>query len=190
MQSHDRHHVGEGAADMVRKSTVGGRGGRQPNCHHTAVNNAPAQEHSSLDCPSTALEETMSELSKPDVTAVWMLTVPQHVQMLEHMNSLASAWMKRRQEALTSGLQACQQMAACQDPATAAKVCADWMGGSLHRIMADISDTRDHADKMAELSRSAMQAMSGQAAATMAAASEQVRAVAAAPAEASLRQAA
>jgi hypothetical protein len=134
----------------------------------------------------------MSELSKPDVTAVWTSAMPQHVQMLEHMNSLVTAWMKRRQEALTTGLEAAQKMAACQDPATAAKVYADWMGGSLNRIMADINDTREHADKMAELSRTALQAVSGQAAATMAAVSEQARAVTAAPAatEASLRQAA
>lgn len=135
----------------------------------------------------------MSEVSKPDVTAVWMSAMPQQVQILEHMNSLVGSWMKRRQEALTTGLQAAQQMAACQDPAAAAKIYADWMGGSLHRIMADIADTREHADKMAELSRTALQAMSGQAAATMAAVGEQARAVAAAPVaatEASLRQAA
>ncbi|MBN9091426.1 MAG: hypothetical protein J0J01_31290 [Reyranella sp.] len=135
----------------------------------------------------------MSEVSKPDVTAVWTSAMPQHVQMLEHMNSLVAAWMKRRQEALTTGLEAAQKMAACQDPATAAKVYADWMGGSLNRIMADINDTREHADKMAELSRTALQAMSGQAAATMAAVSEQARAASVAPAataEASLRQAA
>ena len=134
----------------------------------------------------------MSEVSKPDVTTVWTSALPQHVQMLEHMNSLSAAWMKRRQEALTSGLQAAQQMLACQDPATAAEVYADWMGGSLNRIMADISDTREHADRVAELSRTALQAMSGQAAATMAAVSEHARAVAAAPVaatEASLRHA-
>jgi hypothetical protein len=59
--------------------------------------------------------------------------------------------------------------------------------------MADINDTREHADKMAELSRTALQAMSGQAAATMAAVSEQARAAtvpATAATEASLRQAA
>lgn len=135
----------------------------------------------------------MSEVSKPDVTAVWTSAMPQQVRILEHMNSLMAGWMKRRQEALTTGLQAAQQMAACQDPATAAKVYADWMGGSLNRIMADISDTREHADKMAELSRDALQAVSGQAAATMAAASEHARAAVAAPVaatEASLRHAA
>jgi hypothetical protein len=135
----------------------------------------------------------MSEVPKTDVTAVWMSAMPQHVQMLEHMNSLMTAWMKRRQEALTTGLQAAQQMAVCQDPAAAAKVYADWMGGSLNRIMADINDTREHADKMAELSRTALQAMSGQAAATMVAVGEQARATVAAPmaaTEASLRQAA
>lgn len=135
----------------------------------------------------------MTEASKPDVTTVWTSAMPQHVQMLEHMNVLVAGWMKRRQEALTTGLEAAQKMAACQDPAAAAKVYADWMGGSLNRIMADINDTREHADKMAELSRTALQAISSQAATTMAAVSEQARAVAAAPvatAEASLRKAA
>jgi len=134
----------------------------------------------------------MSDVSKPDVTAVWTSALPQHVQMLEHMNSLMTAWMKRRQEALTTGLQAAQQMAACQDPATAAKLYADWLGGSLDRIRADISDTSEHAGKMAELSREALQAVSGEAAATLAAASEHARAAVAAAAatDASLRQAA
>ena len=135
----------------------------------------------------------MSEVSKTDVTAVWMSAMPQHVQILEHMNGLVAAWMKRRQEALTTGLQAVQQIAACHDPAAAAKVYADWMGGSLNRIVADINDTREHADRMAELSRSALQAMSGQAAATMAEVGEHARGAAAAPAqavEASLRHAA
>ena len=117
----------------------------------------------------------MSEESKPDVTAVWMSAMPQQFQMIEHMNSLMTGWMKRRQEALTSGLQAAQQIVACQDPATAARIYADWMGGSLSRIMADVNDAREHADKMAKLARGAVQTVSGQAAATMAAVGEQAR---------------
>ncbi len=118
----------------------------------------------------------MSEVSKPDVTAVWTTFVlPQQAAMVEEMNTLMSCWMKRRQEALETGLQTFQKMAASRDPTEAAKACADWMGGSLNRILADVTDARERSVRMVELSQKTVQALSGQAAATMAAVGEQAR---------------
>lgn len=101
----------------------------------------------------------MSEVPKPDVAAAFNAWMPQQSELLEQMNGLMSCWMKRRQEALETGLQAFQKMATCQDPASAAKVCADWMGGSMNRLLADVSDAREHSVKMMELGQKAYQAM-------------------------------
>lgn len=84
-------------------------------------------------------------------------TLPQQTAIVDEMNALMSGWMKRRQEALHTGLQALQTMATSRDPATAAKVCAEWMTGSLERIAADVRDVRDHSNRMAELGQQAMQ---------------------------------
>ena len=113
----------------------------------------------------------MTDQPKPETrTAVtWMIavppaaavdprqTLPQQTAMIDEMNALMTAWMKRRNEALHTGLQALQTMATCRDPAAAAKVCADWMGGSLERIAADVRDARDHSSRMAELGQQAWQ---------------------------------
>ena len=56
------------------------------------------------------------------------------VELFEGTNALITAWMKRRQEAVETGLAALQKMSAAQDPALAARICADWMGGSLNRM--------------------------------------------------------
>ena len=109
-------------------------------------------------------------------SAAWTFAVPQHAEMMASMNGLMSAWMARRQEALTTGLQALQKMAASPDPAAAGRVCADWMGGSLNRIAADLAEARAHAAKMAELSQRSWQTVSNQAAATMVAVAEQAHA--------------
>lgn len=84
-------------------------------------------------------------------------TLPQQTAIVDAMNALMSGWMKRRQEALHTGLQALQEMATSRDPATAARVCAEWMTGSLERIAADVRDVRDHSNRMAELGQQAMQ---------------------------------
>jgi len=101
----------------------------------------------------------MSEVPKLDIAAAFKTWMPQQSELFEEMNGLMAIWMKRRQEALETGLQAFQKMAACQDPASAAKVCADWMGGSMNRVLADISDAREHSVKMMELGQKAYQAM-------------------------------
>jgi hypothetical protein len=124
-------------------------------------------------------EETMSDTPKADIAADWKLVAPppqQQAELFEGMNALASAWMKRRQEALETGLEALQKMAACQDPAAAMRLYADWMAGSLSRIVADANDMREHTLKMMDVGQ---KTLSAQAATTMAAVGEQARAGAA-----------
>ena len=115
----------------------------------------------------------MSDSSKPETRTpvVWMLAVPgaaavdprqalpQQAAMVDGMNALMTAWMKRRQEALETGLQALQAMATCRDPAAAAQVCGDWLAGSLARIADDARDVREHGNRMAELGQQAWQTM-------------------------------
>ena len=79
------------------------------------------------------------------------------VELFEGTNALFTAWMKRRQEAVETGLAALQRMSASQDPALAARICADWMGGSLNRMLADFTDARDHSVRLLELGQKTMQ---------------------------------
>jgi hypothetical protein len=79
------------------------------------------------------------------------------VELFEGTNALVTAWMKRRQEAVETGLAALQKISASQDPALAARICADWMGGSLNRMLADFTDARDHSVRMVEFSQKTMQ---------------------------------
>ena len=79
------------------------------------------------------------------------------VELFEGTNALFTAWMKRRQEAVETGLAALQKMSAAQDPALAARICADWMGGSLNRMLADFTDARDHGVKLVEMGQKTMQ---------------------------------
>jgi hypothetical protein len=79
------------------------------------------------------------------------------VELFEGTNALITAWMKRRQEAVETGLAALQKMSAAQDPALAARICADWMGGSLNRMLADFTAARDHGVRMVELGQKTMQ---------------------------------
>jgi hypothetical protein len=79
------------------------------------------------------------------------------VELFEGTNALFTAWMKRRQEAVETGLAALQRMSASQDPALAARICADWMGGSLNRMLADFTDARDHSVRLLEFGQKTMQ---------------------------------
>jgi len=79
------------------------------------------------------------------------------VELFEGTNALITAWMKRRQEAVETGLAALQKISASQDPTLAARLCADWMGGSLNRILADMSDARDHGVRLVELGQKTVQ---------------------------------
>ena len=79
------------------------------------------------------------------------------VELFEGTNTLITAWMKRRQEAVETGLAALQKMSAAQDPALAARICADWMGGSLNRMLADFTDARDHSVRLVELGQKTVQ---------------------------------
>jgi hypothetical protein len=72
--------------------------------------------------------------------------------------------MKRRQEALETGLQAIQRMSTCKEPAAAARIWGEWVAGSMNRILGDISDAQDHAVKLVTLGQRTSQVMlSGQA---------------------------
>ena len=79
------------------------------------------------------------------------------VELFEGTNALFTAWMKRRQEAVETGLAALQTISASPDPALAARVCADWWSGSLNRILADMTDARDHSVRLVELGQKTVQ---------------------------------
>jgi hypothetical protein len=98
-------------------------------------------------------------LMPPSADLGQRLALPQHAELLDDMHHKMSAWMKRRQEALETGMHAFQKMAACKDPMAMAGIYAEWMSGSLNRIMADLHDARDHALKLVEVGQKASQTM-------------------------------
>jgi hypothetical protein len=131
----------------------------------------------------------MSDQPKTDFSTVFKFATPptqQQAELFEGMNALMSAWMKRRHEALETGLQALQKMSATQDPATAARICADWMGGSFNRLLADMSDAREHSLRLMELGQKSYQTLLSNQAAAVADATAKT----AAATETPLRQAA
>jgi len=125
------------------------------------------------------MSQTPKHPTRTDVTAAWTFAMPQQIEIFAAMNEFMAAWMKRRQEALDTGLEALRKMAASPDPATAGRICTDWMGGSMNRILADVSDARDQAGRMAEQGQRAYRTMLSDQAATMAAVGEQAKAQAA-----------
>lgn len=64
------------------------------------------------------------------------------------MTDYSSNWMKRRQEALETGLDALKRMSACKTPVEAALICSEWMSGSMTRILADLEDAQKATQSM------------------------------------------
>jgi hypothetical protein len=61
-----------------------------------------------------------------------------------------AAWMRRRQVALETGIDALTRMSACKTPVEMAAIYGEWMAGSITRILADLDDAQAHTVKMAE----------------------------------------
>jgi hypothetical protein len=95
----------------------------------------------------------------PPIDAGLQRALPGQIALVEESHILMSAWMKRRQEALQTGLQAFQEMAASPDPATMTKACIEWVNGSVNRVLSDVSDTHDRSLRIIELNRKTWQAM-------------------------------
>lgn len=70
-------------------------------------------------------------------------------EIWEGGQQLTTAWFRRRQEAMETGIRAFSEMAACKDPAAMAAICDDWVTGSMRRIAADMNESRDLGARLA-----------------------------------------
>src|SRR5437016_5118009 len=78
------------------------------------------------------------------------MALRQQHELLEDAQQRMAAWVKRRQVALETGIDALTRMAACKTPVETATICSDWVSGSFTRILADLDDVQAHTVKMAE----------------------------------------
>jgi hypothetical protein len=87
------------------------------------------------------------------------MALQQQNELLQDAQQRVTAWTKRRQEALETGLDALHRMSACKSPVEAAAICSDWMAGSITRVLADMTDAQAHTLKMAEQFQKTSRAM-------------------------------
>jgi len=85
----------------------------------------------------------------------------QQLALVEDAQSRMSDWLKRRQQALETGLDAIQRMSACKDPAAAVAVCGEWVSGSLNRLYADMHNASDQVMRATEFWQRTSQAVFG-----------------------------
>lgn len=107
--------------------------------------------------------QPQSPFGMPNFGAAWQTPlktfVPEQAEWFEESRKMMGAWMKRRQDAMESGLKTLGAIAECRDPGQVAALYNDWYKGSLERLMADMNDARDEGAKLAEISQRSMIAL-------------------------------
>jgi hypothetical protein len=99
--------------------------------------------------------------SAPNFAEAWQMPMKvlleEQAELLDEGRKMTAAWMRRRQEAMETGMQAFGAIAGCRDPSAMAAICSEWFKGSMDRLMADMNDVRDEGVRLAEIGqRSAM----------------------------------
>lgn len=91
----------------------------------------------------------------PNFAEAWQapmkVLLAEQAELLDESRKMAAAWMKRRQEAMETGMQAFGAIAACRDPGTMAAICSEWFKGSMERLTTDMNDARDEGVRLAEI---------------------------------------
>jgi hypothetical protein len=78
------------------------------------------------------------------------VALQQQHELLEDAQQRMAAWLRRRQVALETGIDALTRMSACKAPVEMAAIYGEWMAGSITRILADVDDAQAHTAKLAE----------------------------------------
>ena len=68
------------------------------------------------------------------------MALQQHHELLQDAQERMAAWIRRRQLALETGIDALTRMSACKTPVEMAAICGEWVPGSITRIPADLDD--------------------------------------------------
>jgi len=77
------------------------------------------------------------------------VALQQQHEVLEDAQQRMAAWLRRRQLALETGLDALTRMSACKTPVEMAAIYGEWMAGSITRMLADVDDAEAHTAKLA-----------------------------------------
>jgi hypothetical protein len=78
------------------------------------------------------------------------MALQQQHELLQGAQQRTAAWIRRRQVALETGIDALTRMSACKTPVEMAAICGEWVSGSITRMLADLNDAQAHTVKMAE----------------------------------------
>lgn len=78
------------------------------------------------------------------------MALQQQHELLQVTQQRMAAWIKRRQDALETGIDALKRMSACKTPVEMAAIYGEWVTGSVTRIVGDLEDAQAHTAKMAE----------------------------------------
>jgi len=74
----------------------------------------------------------------------------QQHELLQDVQQRMAAWIRRRQVALETGIDALTRMSACKTPVEMAAIYGEWTAGSITRMLADVDDAQAHTAKLAE----------------------------------------
>jgi hypothetical protein len=101
--------------------------------------------------------------STPNFAEAWQAPMKallaEQAELLDEGRKMTAAWMKRRQEAMETGMQAFGAIASCKDPGTMAAICSEWFKGSMERLTADMNDARNEGARLAEIGQRSMMAL-------------------------------
>lgn len=101
--------------------------------------------------------------STPNFAEAWQMPVKVFLEgqtkLLDESRKVTATWMKRRQEAMETGMQAFGAIAGCRDSGAMAAICGEWFKGSMDRLMADMNDARDEGARLAEIGQRSVMAL-------------------------------
>jgi hypothetical protein len=89
------------------------------------------------------------------------VALQQQRELLEDAQQRMAAWLRRRQVALDTGIDALTRMSACKTPVEMAAIYGEWVAGSISRMIADVDDAQAHTAKLAEHFHKATSALLG-----------------------------
>ena len=88
------------------------------------------------------------------------VALQQQQELLQDTQQRMAAWIRRRQVALETGIDALARLSACKSPADMMAIYGEWVSGSLTRILADLDDAQADAVRMAQRFQKASRTLS------------------------------
>jgi hypothetical protein len=87
------------------------------------------------------------------------MALQQQHDLVQDAQQRMTVWIRRRQVALETGIDALTRMSACKTPVEMTTICGEWVSGSITRILADLDDAQAHTVRMAQYFQKASNAL-------------------------------